>query len=544
MASGRVPGDPADTAVSGVVLDNTNVPIEGVTLHIEDTELFVRSDDQGLFHIQPAPIGAIHLVADGNTTTRGGEWPKLSFEMVTVAGQENDLGMPIFMLPLDVENGLFVDETNGGILTLDKVPGFSLNVEPGSATFPDGNKSGVVSVTVVHSDKVPMVPNFGMQPRFVVTIQPSGTVFDPPAPITIPNVDGLLPGGITEMYSFDHDLGSFVSIGTGTVSDDGLVIASDPGFGIIKGGWHCGGDPAKTGSAKPVEIAITSPDATARESAIQLAVDDELVILAKGGPSPGVYSWVSSDPGIAEIVTPVSTTGADVTGVVVRAIKGGVVNITVTYTCDSGAGKSDSILIEVEDGNLSFTLHDPGVWPTRNSNPHVRETDPADVTSAMIAGQNETSSGINPATVNDENFQFRMSQPNGTPNGTFSLHDDDANEYQVNSFKDLKGKFAVRIYPLVNGDRVPQKEGQYIFKFWNQDEDDDPFDVDCTGLCNPPSTDSGVRDFAGNMLDFIPNTQKPEPYVEITVNYAKNGEYIKVSSVPTVKAITAADYAS
>ena len=132
-------------------------------------------------------------------------------------------------------NCLFVDESNGGVLTLE-VPGFSLTILPGSATFPDGGKSGVVCVTVVHNDKIPLVPNFGQQPRFIVTIEPAGVLFNPPAPITIPNVEGLAPGEVTEMYSFDHDLGQFVSIGTGTVSQDGTIIASDPGVGIIKGG--------------------------------------------------------------------------------------------------------------------------------------------------------------------------------------------------------------------------------------------------------------------------------------------------------------------
>jgi hypothetical protein len=50
------------------------------------------------------------------------------------------------------------------------------------------------------------------------------------------------------MYSYDHDLASFVAIGTGTVSADGSVIASDPGVGVLKAGWHCGGDPNANGT--------------------------------------------------------------------------------------------------------------------------------------------------------------------------------------------------------------------------------------------------------------------------------------------------------
>jgi hypothetical protein len=157
--------------------------------------------------------------------------------------------MPIYLLPLDLAGGLFVDETRGGTLLLPTVPGFALEVAPGSVTLPGGGRSGVVSVTVVHSDKVPMVPNFGQQPWVLVTIQPAGARFEPPARLTLPNSEGLAPGSVTELYSFDHDLGHFVSIGPGTVSEDGLLIVSDPGVGIVKAGWHCGGNPSASGTA-------------------------------------------------------------------------------------------------------------------------------------------------------------------------------------------------------------------------------------------------------------------------------------------------------
>jgi hypothetical protein len=248
VATGVLPGDPADTRFSGVVLDHTDLPIAGVTVHVEGTPSTVQTDSEGRFEIAPVPVGDLRILVDGSTADRPGSWPSLAFDTVTVVGRTNTLGGPVHLLPLDLPNGVFVDETHGAVLTLPEMPGFALDIAAGSATFPGGLRQGLVSVTPVNTDKIPMPPNFGQQPRLIVTIQPSGVHFDPPARLTLPNVEGLLPGEVTQLYSFDHDLGTFVGIGPATVSEDGTRIVSDPGVGIVKGGWHCGGNPASQGT--------------------------------------------------------------------------------------------------------------------------------------------------------------------------------------------------------------------------------------------------------------------------------------------------------
>lgn len=247
-AIAKVAGLPENTRISGVILDNTDLPVPGVAVRIDGSTLVARADDQGQFTIPGAPVGYVKLIIDGSTSERAGSWPMLEYALYTIAGADNTLEMPIHILPLDLRRGITVDEQTGGTLTLPELPGFSLTIAPGSATFPGGGRTGTVSITTVHVDKIPMAPGFGQQPRFIVTIQPPGVHFDPPAAISFPNVDGLKPGEVTEMYSFDHDLGQFVSIGTGSVSADGNVLTSDPGVGIIKGGWHCGGNPAGSGT--------------------------------------------------------------------------------------------------------------------------------------------------------------------------------------------------------------------------------------------------------------------------------------------------------
>ena len=135
------------------------------------------------------------------------------------------------------ENCLFVEAAIGGIVTIPEEPLFSLTIEPDSVTFTDGSTSGLVCATLLTPDSFPIPVPPGLEPGLIVVVQADpGVFFDPPAPFTIPNADGLPPGHNTFLFSFDHDLGVFDIIGTGTVSGDGSMIVSDPGFGITKSG--------------------------------------------------------------------------------------------------------------------------------------------------------------------------------------------------------------------------------------------------------------------------------------------------------------------
>ena len=96
-----------------------------------------------------------------------------------------------------------------------------------------------MSSSQVKFDKIPMPPPQGSTPLVVGTLQPAGVVLNPPAQVTYPNVEGLAPGDVADIFAFHHDIGQFVNLGPGTVSEDGSVVVSDPGFGIVKSGWHC-----------------------------------------------------------------------------------------------------------------------------------------------------------------------------------------------------------------------------------------------------------------------------------------------------------------
>lgn len=236
VASGEVAGTAAATRLSGLVLDNQDEPVPGATVHVEGTSLEATTDEDGRFAISGVPVGLVAFEVDGSTSTREGLWPHLEFEITTVPGQENTLDRPIYMVQLDPD-GVSADLGEDAVLTLDNVPGAELTVYANSVTCPDGTKNCEVSVTQVRSERVPMEPPLGSSFMLAWTIQPAGATFDPPARLCIPNADHA-PGQQVEMFSFDHDQEAFVAIGTATVQEDGTQICSDPGFGVVKAGWH------------------------------------------------------------------------------------------------------------------------------------------------------------------------------------------------------------------------------------------------------------------------------------------------------------------
>ncbi|HEX3153216.1 MAG TPA: IPT/TIG domain-containing protein [Candidatus Angelobacter sp.] len=238
IASGITPKNPANTMVTGIVLDNANQPIPNATASIKGTNLSALTDANGKFSIPGTPVGALVLFIDGSTSTRPETFPFLEFSMVTVSGQDNHLNGPIFLPPLDMDNSQVVGGDEDVVLTLKGNPGVAYTVFAHSATFPDGSTTGRLTLSAVHADKVPMALPNGTTPAIVGTLQPARVKFNPPIRIQVPNTSGLLPGQVAEVFSFDHDLEQFVSGGTARVSEDGSVIVSDKGFGLRVSGWH------------------------------------------------------------------------------------------------------------------------------------------------------------------------------------------------------------------------------------------------------------------------------------------------------------------
>lgn len=238
------------TAFVGVVQDHTGAALAGVRLSISRTALTATTDGNGRFRFNDVPAGKIDLFVDGRTVNinRGGitqQFPALHFETAVIQGQTNQLPHAIYLPPVNLAQAQIVGGNQDVSLTIPGFEGFEMIVKAGSVTFPDGTHTGPLVISPVHNDRLPMVPPgaAGIFAAVGWTIQPTGTRFDPPITVKIPNTLAMKPGETAPIVQWDHDLASFVPMGLGTISEDGTQLVSDSGSGISKAGWGGGGPP-------------------------------------------------------------------------------------------------------------------------------------------------------------------------------------------------------------------------------------------------------------------------------------------------------------
>lgn len=308
VASAVLTGPVAETRVSGIVQNSLGGPIVGARVAVLGTGLETVTAADGGFTIPRVPPGGHRVSIHGsaaNDPAAGIAFPDIDYEVEVIAGVDNALDQVVVLPFLDMANAKLVGGDEDVVLGMEGVDGFAIKVFGRSVILPDGTRGEVLmSSSQVKFDKVPMPPPQGGTSLVVGTLQPAGIRFDPPAQVIYPNVAALAPGDVGDIFAFHHDIGQFVNIGPGTVSEDGDVIVSDPGFGIVQSGWHCiirlpGGAGqcangcAATGSADGVPITET----------LGLGVDHSKVIEVTFNPLGTLEgSWRSNEPTIVGVL--------------------------------------------------------------------------------------------------------------------------------------------------------------------------------------------------------------------------------------------------
>lgn len=262
--SGRVFASGFGTGEKGAP---TNIPLEGVEIFIDGRfDLKTTTDVNGNFRLEPVPAGEFFVHINGidvetayidgtpvpTSFPAGPYYPFVGKRWEAVAGRDTSVG-DVF-LPLIPEGALTelsaseptrITWANGAKGVEPEYEGAFVLVPPNALYNDFGTRGGAVGMAPVAPDRLPSPLPPGLELPLVITVQTNGpNNFDQPVPVCFPNLpdpatgDALPPGASSALWSFDHDEGDWKVVGTMTVSEDGSLVCSDPGMGIIEPGWH------------------------------------------------------------------------------------------------------------------------------------------------------------------------------------------------------------------------------------------------------------------------------------------------------------------
>lgn len=236
------------TALSGRVVDTDEHPLQGVAISVGSAT--ASTDAHGNFLLLDPPAGdQVVLIDGGPAGTLTQHYPTISVSLTIATGQMNHLPYLPHLHAQKNSDFTPIDPIRETVARDPDLPGVALRVPAGTRIIGwDGQPNEKVSIRTVPIDRLPVPPlppevNARTVYMFYFGKQGGGTPTQP-VPFEAPNDLGLAPGEKAELWYFDEspNLGEAPNAwrlaGSGTVSEDGTVIATDPGVGIPK--FCCG----------------------------------------------------------------------------------------------------------------------------------------------------------------------------------------------------------------------------------------------------------------------------------------------------------------
>jgi len=245
---------------------SVNTPLAGVIVTADGLEETVRAttDQFGNFRLTNAPAGPFFVHIDGRPIRDDAKdiaypekayYPYVGKLWESTPGREVNIGeiyLPLVsagtLRPLSANADTTVTFPVAVVTQHPELQGVSITVPANSLFSDNGQRGGMVGIAPVPPDRLPGPLPAGLEFPLVITVQTDGAAnFDRPVPACFPNLPDpttkqpLAPGTRNFLYSFNHDTGQFEAIGPMTVSEDGKLICTDPGVGILAPGWHGSG---------------------------------------------------------------------------------------------------------------------------------------------------------------------------------------------------------------------------------------------------------------------------------------------------------------
>jgi hypothetical protein len=228
--------------VSGAVVEpSSQLPVVGATVTLDPVPgkraTSTLTDSSGDYLFEDVEKGAYTLTVDASGVVVDAGNPDLvyagfSTQIQVVAGRETktDIYAPI----VDTSEDTDVTPGEPTVLQPESIPGLRIDIPADAVTFPGGGSTGTLNVVELGFNQGPSPLAPGVAPTMMIRILPEGTVFDPPATITFPNLDGAADGYPFEQFSHDGD--RWVSDGGATAATE--AIDADAGTDIGMASTH------------------------------------------------------------------------------------------------------------------------------------------------------------------------------------------------------------------------------------------------------------------------------------------------------------------
>jgi RHS repeat-associated protein len=234
----RLQAPAGETAISGQVLLQSGLPLQGVTLRVGSNS--AQSDATGRFLVVGVPPGHDVLVIDGrtantNTVTYG------VFEVgVDVKNlQTNDLDYTNWMPVIDTSHAvtISVPTAQETVVTTPLIPGLEFHLPAGTTvTDIDGNPANQISITPIPASQPPFPLPKRVSVPLYFTIQPGGgviSVSNPDTPqggwLVHPNSAQRKPGTRYHYWNYDPENKGWFVKGGGSVTAAGSTVVPDSG---------------------------------------------------------------------------------------------------------------------------------------------------------------------------------------------------------------------------------------------------------------------------------------------------------------------------
>jgi RHS repeat-associated protein len=243
-----VSAGPGATSLAGQALKLNGLPLAGLHVAIENTDLGTRTDAEGQFLLQGAPAGHQVLAVEG-ATIDGLRYGTFEIGVQITAHQQTTLDAPIWMTPLDSAGEHWIGSPTRGPVTITtpRIPGLEVRI-PAGTVIRDASGRVVhnLNITAVPVDRPPFPLPFFVDVPLYFTVQPGRAYLSKGAQIVYPNYTHLPAGQRVSFWNYDPDGRGWYIYGQGTVTPNGKQVIPDPGVRV----WEFTGSMI-TGSPKP-----------------------------------------------------------------------------------------------------------------------------------------------------------------------------------------------------------------------------------------------------------------------------------------------------